>query len=358
MPETPPIYLIHNGLPQVLDYIAGLHYYFPNSVLLEKGDNLAQAQPGIVFYIHLMPKHDLPRHHLYCLINTEQLTTHYNATRLIDYFRRKDGNALVYCDYGIGNIHHMTHVRRGFPHSRYRLLGTPVYIPCPYNPAEKIPRTTPPQYDVAFIGMEVDRRKSIMDDIRKAGIAVNSIRLWRAARDVELGKCRMLVNVHSSSSMRVFETIRCYRCIFDGMPVISEESIDAQPLSHAAARAMSGCDNDVARAITNDSVIFSSNLITAIREVLGNEAAHIQRLRNLNRAALEQQYRQYYAHVLGQLYVKFDTMCAARASISKQLALKSSDVSTRFAPTATTSSGLSETAPIRARRHMARVHHR
>ena len=47
---------------------------------------------------------------------------------------------------------------------------------------------------------------------------------WGEARDKEIASCKLLLNIHHNNDYNIFDSIRCDRWIFAGMPVISETS--------------------------------------------------------------------------------------------------------------------------------------
>ena len=83
----------------------------------------------------------------------------------------------------------------------------------------------PKIYDIAcikFKNSNIKRRKKIYYDMIKAGLNVIDIEGWGKERDNILFRCKILVNVHYDNSYSIFEEIRCNRCIYNDMLVISE----------------------------------------------------------------------------------------------------------------------------------------
>jgi glycosyltransferase involved in cell wall biosynthesis len=80
------------------------------------------------------------------------------------------------------------------------------------------------QYDVVVIGTISERRKKIIDDLRKHELRVNFItELYDDERDQEIAKAHILLNLHFSDKYTEYETVRCDRWRFAGMKVITEE---------------------------------------------------------------------------------------------------------------------------------------
>ena len=82
------------------------------------------------------------------------------------------------------------------------------------------------EYDVVVIGSHSERRKQIIEYLRSQLLRVDWItNLFGDERDVRIGKAHILLNLHFSESYKEFESIRCNRWKWAGMPVISEPCI-------------------------------------------------------------------------------------------------------------------------------------
>ncbi len=79
-------------------------------------------------------------------------------------------------------------------------------------------------YDCAMIGMNSDRRRNIYQQLLKRGVRVLNVEGWGFMRDNLLFRCKVLVNVHFSEDYQIYETIRCDRCTWNNMIVVTEES--------------------------------------------------------------------------------------------------------------------------------------
>jgi hypothetical protein len=98
--------------------------------------------------------------------------------------------------------------------------------------------TVPKEYDVAIVLCKFQehpcpdaskRRIDVTNKLIANGVSVNMIEGWDDARDREIGKCRILMNVHFSDTYNIYEAIRCERWRFAGMPIISETSARPMP---------------------------------------------------------------------------------------------------------------------------------
>jgi len=91
----------------------------------------------------------------------------------------------------------------------------------------------PKIYDFGIICYSSDasyyfRRKKIVDLLREKGFSVNVATGFEKERDIELGKCKIILNIHQQNynvECKTFEHIRCNRLLFAGFKILSETSI-------------------------------------------------------------------------------------------------------------------------------------
>ena len=97
-------------------------------------------------------------------------------------------------------------------------------IPYSYYPKELL--SIPKRKEICMIypGKSL-RRRMIIDKLRKEGIAVNVISGFGKKRDEELFQHQILLNIHFDKTYKIFEEMRCNRCIYHKMIVISETSL-------------------------------------------------------------------------------------------------------------------------------------
>lgn len=83
----------------------------------------------------------------------------------------------------------------------------------------------PKTKSVAYISprSSIYRRRQARQ-LLKAGINFTTITGWKEERDRDLFQHKILVNVHVNRDYRIFEEIRCNRCVFNKMIVITEKS--------------------------------------------------------------------------------------------------------------------------------------
>jgi len=84
-------------------------------------------------------------------------------------------------------------------------------------------------YDIAYIGHFVNEksyRMTIINSLKKLGVQTNEIKGYTIERDNLLFRYKILLNIHYEKKYNIFEQIRCNRCIFNKVIVITEKSID------------------------------------------------------------------------------------------------------------------------------------
>lgn len=156
-------------------------------------------------------------------VNVEQLS---DPGRLEEYNRTVNDNIDIF-DYSEDNI---------------RITGKGKYLPYRKNPEEmkklKSFMSLPKEYDIAIMNCKFkqhrclhisERRINMINRLMDSGVSVNMIEGWGDARDKEIGKCRILINIHFSDTHKIYEAIRCERWRFAGMPIISETSVSPMP---------------------------------------------------------------------------------------------------------------------------------
>jgi GR25 family glycosyltransferase involved in LPS biosynthesis len=88
----------------------------------------------------------------------------------------------------------------------------------------------PKAYDVCMIGLDSERRKKFVDKVREKGVLINMFtHVWGDDRDKRIGQAQIFVNLHNDDSFRIYESIRCNRWAYAGMPIITEDSLDNPP---------------------------------------------------------------------------------------------------------------------------------
>lgn len=84
-----------------------------------------------------------------------------------------------------------------------------------------------PEYDLIFYGSMNDRRKKIIEKLRSRGLKILTVfGLYGPERDALLGKARAVLNLHFYES-QIFQQIRAFYALSNGIPVISENFPEA-----------------------------------------------------------------------------------------------------------------------------------
>ena len=107
-----------------------------------------------------------------------------------------------------------------------------MHLPYQYNEKEvsllkSLIRSQPKEYDVCMVANGTPHRIDIWNELKRRGVRVNHVTGWLLTRDIEIAKCRLLLNVHVDTEevgYTIFEHLRCDRWMFAGMPIISETS--------------------------------------------------------------------------------------------------------------------------------------
>lgn len=190
-----------------------IHYYpeiYPHSFI-----HFIQPQ-HIFIYIYKIPLfvlkhlHHHQKYHPVYLLNTEQLSipkfTHYIKTL---------HPSIQLLDYSLSNIY-----------IKNKFKKKSIYLPYFYNPKEHMePIEKKKEICMIHPGTQSKRRHQFLYLCKKNGIQVNIIHGFGKERDKKLFSHKILLNIHFDSSYRIFEEIRCNRCIHQKMIVISESSL-------------------------------------------------------------------------------------------------------------------------------------
>jgi hypothetical protein len=181
-------------------------------VLYDEKSNF--TEDWIYWCIRRIPFVLLPCNAKIKFINTEQLTF---PIKLAEYNLYAINGVEVY-DYSIENI---------------KLSGKGTYLPYTEIPEEtaKLKQFLKQSklYDFAVIGTPSTDRHNAIQKIINRGYTVYHIRGWGDTRDQEVGKCKYLLNLHYNPDYQIYESIRCERWRFAGMPIYSEKCLGSLP---------------------------------------------------------------------------------------------------------------------------------
>lgn len=148
----------------------------------------------------------------FSMINTEQLT----RTHAHDYTQYVISKGISVIDYD-------------YYQSRLLSADNHYYLPYQFTSEQdrliNMTRDNDKIYQVAMCGAASPRRKHVINELVKRGISVAIIPGWKDARDKEIAKAKVLLNIHYNENYRVFEHLRCDRWVFTDVLVVSETSI-------------------------------------------------------------------------------------------------------------------------------------
>ena len=85
--------------------------------------------------------------------------------------------------------------------------------------------------DVVFIGTTSNYRSEIINRIKKNN-KIDQIFGWGLDRDKKLFQYKILVNISYNENYKIFESIRCYRCLFNKMIIISDIKDDSESIKY------------------------------------------------------------------------------------------------------------------------------
>lgn len=155
-------------------------------------------------------------------MNTEQLS---RACELGSIVKASRKNVVEIWDYSLANVQILKY--HGVDARHVPLITPDWYM-------EQLRKFREPyvnnfEYDVGFCGSESERRKIIFDALVASGISFYNVKKHGEEKDMELAKCKIMINVHVGEDYKIFESERCEQWLRLGVPIISEHSFDNDP---------------------------------------------------------------------------------------------------------------------------------
>lgn len=173
-------------------------------------DTVPETERPVVF---LQVYKDLMRMKGHCVLNTEQVTRPVVKT-FLSHCKNLDVKII---DYSLGNIEAMKYLNMNISYLPYQYNETEV------NLLSNLIKTSKKLYDVVFVESLSERRAKIISGFWERKISCLILtHAWNLERDKQIAKCRVLLNLHFDPSYGVYESIRCDRWLFAGLPVVSE----------------------------------------------------------------------------------------------------------------------------------------
>jgi hypothetical protein len=193
------------------DYISSLKKDLIFTRINEKTDyiSLINNSPNDTFiFINQFFKVPITTQTNVYILNVEQLSIQSNMDRIMNIPAN-----IKLIDYSFSNIEFFKQINRSYHYLPYQVNDSEIF-------------DYPKIRDVVSVGWESDYRFNVRTQLLQKNIQVNHINgLFGGERDQLLFKSKILVNVHYKEEYKVFEEMRCNRCIFNKMIVITEKSI-------------------------------------------------------------------------------------------------------------------------------------
>lgn len=150
--------------------------------------------------------HDNTIFNKFFIINTEQLSYPNHSTRMNNYFSN-----IKIIDYNISNI-------------KYYIDKKVYFLPYQLNSKEIF--NLKKIRDICTIYSNSPHRLNIIRSLNAQGYIVNVIKGFSSKRDSKLFEHKILINISHNPKYNILETIRCDRCIYNKMIVISDYKED------------------------------------------------------------------------------------------------------------------------------------
>jgi hypothetical protein len=117
-------------------------------------------------------------------------------------------------DYSAANLPHLGHDRASV-------------IPFAYcEDLVRRDRTRKPGEALLFYGVLTPHRQRVLAELRARDVAVEIVTAFGAMRDAWMFRARGVLNLHKAEDRSVFEPVRCFYPLINGIPVLSEETTD------------------------------------------------------------------------------------------------------------------------------------
>jgi hypothetical protein len=200
--------------PVIEDYIVSFYKKINASIILYNKPSEIPKINNNDIYIYVKYIHDEQLCQLnnntknVYLLNTEQLVLFDHLPRLNAYPKY-----IKMLDYNKSNLKYYNGYYTKF--LQYQINNDEIY---------NLPKTK----DICIMSNITDYRQKIINELKKKGININIINGWRKERDDKLFTFKIIINLGYSDKHKIFESLRCDRCIFNKMIVISDMKEDIE----------------------------------------------------------------------------------------------------------------------------------
>lgn len=236
------------------DYYNSFSQYFKNTLILYTSFNDFSEllkYNNILLFLRIIPfdsiLNDIKNKAKIYFINTEQVSVPRRIEFIKNYFKYN----IKILDYSPENLYLLNR--------KYKYQNT-LHLPYVYNKNEiyNLEKTK----DVCIIAPN-GYRKNIVNIIKKDyNIDVDIIEGFGELRDKELFQYKVLINISANREYKIFEIIRCYRCLFNKMIVISDDKLNHNLIDY------------------NKHIIFTGkyNIPETLKDVLNNYEDYYRKL--------------------------------------------------------------------------------
>jgi hypothetical protein len=87
-------------------------------------------------------------------------------------------------------------------------------------------RSRVPGDALVFYGVLTPYRLRVLEELRERGVAIEVVSAFGDLRDAWMFRARAVLNLHKSEDRSMFEPIRCFYPLINGVPVVSEGTTD------------------------------------------------------------------------------------------------------------------------------------
>ena len=188
------------------EYIISINQKLKAKIIHNLNENI-NLENDIIIFIQKLPNIEITnKNNNIFILNTEQLTRKKWLKKILIYSKK-----FKIIDYSKENIDIL----------KKNKLKNVIYFPYIYNKKEiyNFKKTK----DICVISLyNMPRRRRIINSPKFKKLKIDIIEGLDKKRDEILFKYKILVNLSGSSNYNIFESIRCYRCLFNKMIVISD----------------------------------------------------------------------------------------------------------------------------------------
>ena len=233
-----------------LTVLEAAEYVVEKCILLGYQANLSKNRLipqglNIVFGAHISPSDDFKFPPNTIIFNTEQLPEINNSWINPAYKKVLDSN--IVWDYSAVNLKCLAHQKK-FLVNFYHV-----------DKLNRLNANQEPEFDLIFYGSVNERRKTILDNLNRAGLRVLTIfSLYGPERDDLLIRSRAVLNLHYYDA-QIFQQIRSFYPLSNGIPVVSENyPLDSAPAIYQKVLFTPGTSSfeSYVRQLFNDPVEF------------------------------------------------------------------------------------------------------